>query len=167
MKTRNLSQFGLLIALAFLLSYIESLLPLPMIVPGMKVGLANIVIIFTLYILGLKEAIVLSVFRLILVAFTFGNLYSMLYSLAGAILSLLIMILLKKTKGFSTIGVSIAGAVMHNIGQIFVAMVVIDTVNILYILPILSITAIIAGCVIGILAAILIKRIGKMYRNSN
>ncbi len=153
---------GLLIALAFLLSYIEVLIPFPMIVPGMKVGLANIVIIYAMYVFGMKEAIVLSILRMVLVAFTFGNLYSLLYSLAGAVCSLLIMAILKRTEKFSAIGVSLSGAVMHNVGQIFVAIIVIDTVNLIYILPILALTGIATGIVIGTLATILIKQLSKI-----
>ncbi|WP_310604715.1 Gx transporter family protein [Anaerosporobacter sp.] len=162
MKNKKLSQMGLLIALAFLLSYIEVLIPFPMIVPGMKVGLANIVIIYAMYVFGMKEAIVLSILRMVLVAFTFGNLYSLLYSLAGAVCSLLIMAILKRTEKFSAIGVSLSGAVMHNVGQIFVAIIVIDTVNLIYILPILALTGIATGIVIGTLATILIKQLSKI-----
>lgn len=159
MNNKKVSQYGLLIALAFLLSYIECLIPFPMLVPGMKVGLANIVIIFAMYVMNAKSAAILSLIRILLVSFTFGNLYSLMYSVAGAVLSLLIMILLKKMQSFSVIGVSLAGAVMHNIGQVIVAAVTIDSVDIMYILPILTIVAVVTGIVIGLVSSIVIKRL--------
>ncbi|HEX3023323.1 MAG TPA: Gx transporter family protein [Lachnospiraceae bacterium] len=158
MSNKKIAQFGLLIALAFLFSYIESLLPNPTSIIGMKIGFANIVVVVALYLFGTKEAITLSMIRIILVSFTYGNLYSLLYSIAGAVLSLLTMYLLKRWKKFSIIGVSCGGGVMHNIGQIIVAMIVIDTINLIYIVPILIIAGVIAGIFIGVIGAYITKR---------
>ncbi|WP_238483685.1 Gx transporter family protein [Anaerosporobacter faecicola] len=166
-KNNKISLYGMLIAVAFLLSYIESIFPLPMLVPGMKIGLANIVALFALYRMGAKEAAILSFIRILLVAFTFANLYSLLYSIAGAGLSLLMMMLLKRTGKFSIIGVSIVGAIMHNVGQILVAIMVIDSVNLVYILPILSLTGIGTGTIIGILAGIITKRFQYMENHTD
>lgn len=161
MSSRKTATYGLLIALAFIFSYIEYLIPIPSGIPGMKLGLANIVVLTTLYILGSKEALFLSVFRVVLVGLTFGNMGTMLFSLAGGVLSCVIMILCKKTKVFSIIGVSIMGGVTHNIGQILVAIVIIENKNIAYYLPFLLVGGAITGLVIGVLGLEITKRIGQ------
>ena len=137
MKTRKLAILGMFVALAFVLSYIEFLLPLNIGIPGAKIGLANLVIMVALYTLGEKNAIALSIVRVVLVGLTFGNLSMMLYSLAGASLSLLVMLIAKKTGKFSMTGVSILGGVFHNVGQIIVAMLVLETSSLFYYLPFL------------------------------
>lgn len=161
----DLALYGMLTSVALVASYIESLIPIPYPVYGMKIGLANIVIVWVLYSLGWKPASIISVARVLLVGFLFGNLYSILFSLAGAGLSLAVMILLKKTKKFSIIGVSIAGGVCHNIGQIIVAMIVLENVRISFILPFLIISGVIAGIAIGILGGLLFKKIKILQTN--
>ncbi len=160
-KTARLARFGLLIALAMILSYIESLIPVFAAVPGVKAGLPNIVIVFTLYRMGARDAVIVSLVRVVLVAFTFGNLFAMIYALAGTLLSLAVMILLKKSGRFGITGVSVAGGVAHNIGQIIVAVFVTETAKLLYYLPVLCISGTAAGVVIGLLAAAMVKRIRK------
>ena len=149
---------GLTIALAMIMSYIEALVPLSFAVPGIKMGLANIVIIFVLYKISTKEAILVSLIRVILVSLLFSNVMAMSYSIAGAVLSLLVMWVLKKTDKFSVIGVSIAGGIMHNVGQIIMAVILLGTEQIALYLPVLIITGTATGVVIGIVAGLVINR---------
>ena len=149
----------MLTALAFLFSYIESLIPITLGVPGVKLGLANLVVIVTLYTMGIKAAAALSLVRVVLAGFTFGNPAGMIYSLAGGILSLLVMALAKKSNLFSITGISILGGVSHNAGQILAAILVVENMNLVYYLPVLVVSGTVAGTLIGILSALLIKRI--------
>lgn len=158
-KTKRISTYGLLVALAFIFSYIEALVPINSPVPGIKLGLANIVVMIALYKLGAKEAFSIALIRVVLVGFTFGNLMMMMYSLAGSILSCSSMILLKKSNKFSMVGVSISGGVMHNVGQILMAILVLDTVQLYYYLPVLIISGIVTGILIGIVGAEIAKRL--------
>ena len=158
MKTKKVAMLGLTIALAMIMSYIEALVPLSFAVPGIKMGLANIVIIFVLYKIGTKEAILVSLIRVILVSLLFSNIMAMAYSIAGAVLSLSVMWLLKKTDRFSFVGVSIAGGIMHNVGQIIMAVILLGTEQIALYLPVLIITGTVTGVVIGIVAGLVINR---------
>ena len=158
MKTKKVAMLGLTIALAMIMSYIEALVPLSFAVPGIKMGLANIVIIFVLYKIGTKEAILVSLIRVILVSLLFSNVMAMAYSIAGAVLSLSVMWLLKKTDKFSFIGVSIAGGIMHNVGQIIMAVILLGTEQIALYLPVLIITGTVTGVVIGIVSGLVINR---------
>ena len=159
MKTKNIALFAMLTAVALILSYVESLIPVLVAVPGVKLGITNIVVIFALYRLGTKEAAALSLLRVVLVSFLFGNAFSFLYSLAGAVLSLAVMILLKRIDKFSATGVSVAGAVSHNVGQILVAIVVLSTEKLVLYLPVLAVTGVLAGIVTGLSASVLLKRV--------
>ena len=141
MKTKKVAMLGLCIALAMIMSYIEVLVPLSFAVPGIKMGLANIVIIFVLYKIGTKEAILVSLIRVILVSLLFSNVMAMAYSIAGAVLSLGVMWILKKTDKFSVIGVSVAGGIMHNVGQIIMAVILLGTKQIALYLPVLLMLA--------------------------
>ena len=161
MKSQKVATYGLFVALAFILSYIESLIPMPVPIPGIKIGLANLVVIAGLYTMGPKEAFSLSIVRIILIGFTFGNLSTMIYSLAGGLLSCILMIFISKFKIFSIIGVSIIGGVSHNMGQILVAMVVVQSSFLFYYLPFLLIAGTISGTVIGITGAIIVERIKR------
>ena len=149
---------GLTVALAMIMSYIEALVPLSFAVPGIKMGLANIVIIFVLYKIGTKEAILVSLIRVILVSLLFSNVMAMAYSIAGAVLSLSVMWILKKTDKFSFVGVSIAGGIMHNVGQIIMAVILLGTEQIALYLPVLIITGTLTGVVIGIVSGLVINR---------
>lgn len=161
MKSKNIATYGLLIALAFILSYIESIIPIPIPIPGIKLGLANIVVIAGLYTMGAKPAFVLSIIRIILVGFTFGNPSTMIFSLAGGILSWTMMVIFRKSKLFSVIGVSIIGGISHNVGQIITAIWVVNSKTLLYYLPILLLSGAITGIIIGILASVIVNRIGS------
>ena len=165
METRKIARMGLLVALSMILSYVESLIPAFVAVPGVKVGLANIVVIFALYTLGPIEALFVSLLRVILSSFLFGSVLSLLYSLSGALLSLGGMILMKKLKIFSTTVVSVTGGVLHNVGQILVACLVLETDVLLYYLPVLILSGVITGAVIGIIASLVIKRLENNIRS--
>ena len=163
MKTKRIACLGLFIALAFVLSYVEFLLPLNIGIPGAKVGLANLVVMVALYTLGKKDAALLSFVTVVLVGLTFGNLAMLLYSLAGAILSFLAMLIAKRTKLFSITGVSVLGGVFHNVGQIIVAMLVLETGSLLYYLPFLIVIGTISGVVIGLLSGMITARVGRLF----
>ena len=163
MNTKKVAYLGLFIALAFVLSYVEFLLPFNIGIPGAKIGLANLVVMVALYTAGTKDAFLLSIVRVILVGFTFGNPAMMLYSMAGAMLSFLVMIIAKKTKLFSITGVSVLGGVFHNIGQIIVAMFVLDTASLIYYLPFLIVIGTISGIVIGIISGLITARVGRLF----
>ena len=158
-KPRNVALLGICAAIAMVLSYLESLVPLSFAVPGIKLGLANIAVMFVLYKLGAKEAVLVSLIRILWVGILFGNVMTLAYSVSGAVLSLAAMILLKRTDRFSTVGVSVVGGILHNVGQILAAMLLMDTAQIVYYLPILCLTGIGAGVAVGIVSAILIKRV--------
>lgn len=159
---KKTAYLGMLTALAFVFSYIEFLLPINLGVPGVKLGLANLVVIVALYTMNVRWAFTLSLVRILLTGLTFGNPASMIYSLAGGMLSLAIMIIAKKWKIFSVTGVSILGGVFHNIGQIVVAILVVETASLLYYLPVLILSGTIAGVLIGALASILIRNLRKV-----
>ena len=159
MQAKKIAAMGLLVALAMVLSWVEQLVPLSVQVPGVKLGLANLAVIFALYRLGARAAWTVSLLRVALVSITFGNAYSLWYSLAGAVLSLLVMGLLRKTGRFSLLGVSVAGAVSHNLGQIAVAAAVLGSASMVYYLPVLLASGVLAGVCIGVVAAILVRRI--------
>lgn len=158
MNTRKLTTLGLCVALALILSYVESLLPPLVAVPGVKVGLPNVVILFLLYRYGWKEAGAVSLVRLLLTAALFTGFAAFSYGLAGAVLSLLGSALLKRTDRFSPLGVSVAGGVLHNLGQIALAALVLDSGYIFAYLPILLLSGTVAGALVGLLAAILLRR---------
>ncbi len=162
MKTKKIAYLGLLVALAFIFSYIETLIPINIGVPGAKLGLANLVIIVALYTIGEKNAFLLSMVRIVLVGFTFANLASMLYSLAGGILSFLAMCIAKRSGKLSTTGVSVVGGVFHNVGQILMAIWVVKTASLVYYLPVLIIAGLASGVAIGILGAMVTKRVKKV-----
>lgn len=158
MKSR-VAFFGVFVALALIFSYVESLIPIHIGIPGVKLGLANLIIVIALYKMSLREAYLLSVTRVVLSGFIFGNLFSILYSLAGGLLSISVMALLKKHGDFSVIGVSIAGGVSHNIGQLAVAMIVVETFSVAYYIPVLLIAGLITGLLIGITADEMLRRL--------
>ena len=159
MKTKKIAVLALAIALAMILSFVESQIPAFVAIPGVKVGLANIAVVFVLYKLGWKEAVLISLVRVVMVSMLFGTLVSLFYSVAGAVLSLTGMVLLKKTGLFSTVAVSVTGGVLHNVGQILMACLLLETNVIVYYLPFLILSGVIAGVVIGVVAAIMVNRV--------
>ena len=161
MKTKKVAFIGLSIALAMILSFVESQIPALVAIPGIKVGLPNLVMVFLLYRVGWKETVIVSVLRIVLVSILFGNVQTLTFSVAGAVVSLLGMILLKKTNLFSCITVSIVGGVLHNVGQIAAACFWTQTAEVVLYLPVLLISGTVAGAVIGLIAGMLVKRLEK------
>ena len=155
-NTKKLTLLGMSAALALILSYIEAQLP-SIGVPGAKIGLANIAIVFVLYRIGWKEAFAVSFIRILVISFIFWNFIALAYSIAGAAFSLAVMGMLKKTGVFSVVGVSVAGGVCHNIGQIIMAALIMGTAQIAFYLPVLILTGVTAGIAIGLTAALLVK----------
>ena len=160
MKTRKLALLAMAAALAMVLSYLESMIPAFVAIPGIKIGLANIAVVFVLYKLGWKEAVAISLVRVVVVSLVFtSNPSTLFYSLAGAVLSMLGMLGMKKTGLFSTVAVSVTGGVLHNVGQIGMACILLETNVVKYYLPYLILSGTLAGVAIGVAAALLIKRI--------
>lgn len=152
MTTKRVAYCAMLTALAMIFGYVEALIPFGFGIPGVKLGLANIVIVLALYILPAYQAFMIQLMRIVLISFLFGNLSMMLYSLAGGMLSLLVMYLLQRGNGFSIVGISIAGGVSHNIGQLTVAVLVVQNLKIAFYFPALIIAGLVTGCLIGALA---------------
>lgn len=155
----KVAYFGIFTALALIFSYVETLIPVDFGIQGVKLGLANLVIVIALYKMRISDAFILSVVRVLLSGFIFGNYFSILYSLSGGILSLAVMALLKRAGGFSVVGISIAGGVFHNIGQLIVAMLVVETFSVIYYVPVLLLSGMLAGFVIGVAANETLKRL--------
>ena len=158
-RTKKLAFLALTISFAMILSYIESQIPAFVAIPGIKVGLANIAVIFTLYRFGVGEAVCVSIVRVFLVSMLFGSPVSLIYSISGAILSLCIMILLKRFTPLTEVTVSVCGGVLHNVGQIAAASFMLSTNVVLYYLPFLLLSGTVAGIAVGVVSAILIDRI--------
>lgn len=156
-KIKDITIISIFIALALVLSYVDSLIVILPQIYGVKLGLANIAIIYILYYKGAKEAIIVSILRVILASILFGNLVSLAYSLAGAILSLTLMIILKNFTSLGRITISIVGAISHNAGQIIMAIILMGTIEIVYYLPILIMTGLISGIGIGCLSIMVLK----------
>lgn len=160
--SNRVALYGLLIALAFVLSYVETLFPVYLGAPGVKLGLANLVTVIALYGLGVKEAFAINVVRVLLSGFTFGNMSSILFGMAGAVLSLFLMAVCKKLRLFDMTGISIIGGVAHNIGQFLVAAFVTKTFGVFSYFPVLLIAGTVAGALIGLLGGIILKRISRI-----
>ncbi len=162
---KRLCLYGLLIALAFVLSYVETLIPVAAVsffVPGMKIGLANIVVMVALYTLGARDAFILSLIRIFLVGLTFGNTVSMVYSLSGGLLSYIVMLLLKLTGKFSMVTVSISGGIFHNVGQILMAALVLENAGVMGYIPVLAVSGTVTGLLIGLLGGEVAKRVRRV-----
>ena len=161
-KGARLASFGVFVALALIFSYIETLIPFQIGIPGVKLGLANLVIVIALYRMPVGEVYLLSGVRVVLTGFLFGNLMSILYSLAGGILSLTVMWGMKRIRSVSILGVSIAGGVFHNIGQLLAAALMVETYGVFSYLPVLLISGLLTGFVIGLAAGEMLKRIRSL-----
>lgn len=168
MNGKNLSKkiatTAVFTALALIFSYIEAVLPLNLGIPGVKLGIANIVIVAALYQLGIKEAVGISIIRVFIIGLLFGNIVSLIYSLSGAVLSLAGMILCKKLK-LSVIGVSAIGGTLHNFGQLIAAAVMLRSSALVYYLPVLLIAGLITGILIGLVSLPIIKNINIINKN--
>ena len=157
--SRRVSSGAMLVALAMIFSYVESLIPINLGIPGIKLGVANLVTVTGLYILAPMEVLLVVILRVLLVGFMFGNGMSILYSLAGAALSMTVMTLMLKNTSFSLIGVSVAGGVSHNIGQLIIAMLIVQNASVFVYAPALLVAGVAAGVVIGGLTNEILKRV--------
>ncbi len=158
MTTRRLALCGMLIALAMVLSYLEALIPIPLGIPGVKLGLANLVTIIAVYKLKWQDIFLISATRIILSGILFSNMTVILYSMAGALLSILVMLFMKRCRIFGRVGVSIGGGVAHNAGQLVVAFIMLENQNVFYYAPVLILAGCAAGAGIGILAGMILAR---------
>ena len=158
-NTRRLTALALTVSFALILSFIESRIPAFVAIPGVKIGLANVAVIFALYKFGIAEAVTVSLIRVVLVSVLFGSPVSFIYSLAGAVLSLSAMLLLKNLTPLTKIAVSVVGGVMHNIGQICAASVMLGTNVVVYYLPFLLLSGTLAGIAVGVASGLLIKKV--------
>ena len=161
MKSR-VAYFGVFTALALIFSYVETLIPINFGIPGVKLGLANLITLIALYKMTVKEAYLISITRVVLSGFLFGNLFAILYSLAGGLLSLTLMTVFKKSDKFSIYGISMAGGVFHNVGQLIMAMLVVESVTIAGYLQVLLVSGLITGLLIGVVSREVLKRIRKI-----
>lgn len=162
MSTKKLTLLSISVALAMLLSFIESQIPPLVAVPGVKIGLSNIVTVFLIYKLGIREAASVSIIRIVLSSLLFGSFVSLIYSLSGAVLSFVSMLAVKKIDRFSSVGVSVVGGVMHNAGQIIAACVIMETAALSLYLPPLIVSGIVAGIAVGLLAGLLLLRLKNL-----
>lgn len=155
--SKKISLLALFTAFAVVLGYVESFIP-SIGIPGVKLGLANLAVLLTLYYMGPIEGITVSIIRILIIGMFFGNLFSILFSIAGAVISYLVMVAIKKISKVSMITVGIFGGVFHNIGQMVVAIFVVDTYQVIYYLPVLIITGIITGAIIGAVGRMIYTR---------
>ncbi len=157
--THKIAYLSIFSALAIIFGYVETLFPIFIGIPGIKLGLANLAVLFILHRYTWKDAAFVSVIRIVVIGFLFGNMFSILYSLAGAALSILVMTLIRRNTQFSTIGVSVAGGVFHNVGQLIVAMLIVENTSLIYYAPALLVSGVVTGSLIGILTQETLKRI--------
>lgn len=158
-RSKRIAYLGIFLALTLILSYVEALIPIPYIVPGMKLGLANLAVVCAFYYFGAKEALAVNLLRILIIGILFGTGYSLIYSLCGGILSFFAMLFILKVLKLSVISVSVTGGIFHNIGQIIAGAILLDTGYILYYLPVLLISGAVTGAVIGLLSLIIQKRV--------
>ena len=158
---KHIAYLGLLLTLALILSYVESLIPVFVSIPGVKLGLANLVVLICLYAYPSKYAFLLSGMRVILAGVLFGSMFSILYSLSGAFFSLMVMLFAKKVFKLGILGVSVLGGVFHNMGQLLLAMVVVSNYRIGYLLPYLLLSGVLTGAVIGFIANSIVPYLKK------
>lgn len=158
-KSMKTAYLGLLLALAVICGYIEALIPVPVPVPGMKLGLANLVIAAVLYLYGPVEAITVSLLRVLIIGFFFGNMFSIVYGMSGAAASLISMALLKRTRAFGIIGVSALGGVVHNVAQVIAAVLILQGFPWRWYLPVLMLAGLAAGILVGLADRIVLPRI--------
>lgn len=163
MKTKQMTQLGLLLSVSLVLGYLESLLPVMIAVPGVKLGLANIVTMLVLYRVGGKQAFFIMMLRVVIAGFLYSGVTGIMYGLMGGVCCITVMLLLRHIPIFSMLGVSMAGAVFHNAGQILVAAIVMDSAGIIYYLPALCISGVLSGLVVGYLSYLLIQLYSKNF----
>lgn len=167
LAAKEVAVSAMMAVFAIAVSYLERLLPLDVGVPGIKLGLANIVVVLSLYLLGTKYALIINLLRILVLSLLFTGPYGLIYSLCGGLLSFGMMVLLKKASVFSIVGVSTGGSILHNTGQILAAMVLMSTTSLLYYLPVLIITGTVTGTFIGLISGFLLKKLTPVMRYFN
>lgn len=158
-RTKQIALYGLFISLAAILGYLESFIPMPFYLPGMKLGLSNIIILLSMYLIKPSSGITINAVRIVILAFTFGNLFGMAYSFAGAFLSFVLMALAMKKNYFSPMGVSMLGGCFHNLGQLLMALFLVNNLNLMYYLPILIVGGVVTGIINGLIMKEIYKRV--------
>lgn len=164
-KSGKIAYGAMLVALAMIFSYVESLIPITIGIPGIKLGVANLVTVLGVFFLGPCEVLTVVIMRIFLVGFMFGNGVSIIYSLAGGLLSLTVMLIIKKTDKFSMVSVSVAGGISHNIGQLLAAAIVLKSTAVVYYLPPLLVAGTLTGLLIGIVAQKVFPAVGISEKN--
>lgn len=162
LRSKHVAFLGLMVALGLLFGYVESMFVIPIRVPGIRIGFSNIITVVTLYLMGPVSSFIVSITRVILSGVLFGNGISIIYALTGATVSYAGMFAVYKINRFSAVGVSVVGGVLHNVGQIIVAMIITESVNVIYYIPVLIVVGTLAGCVVGVVSDILIKRLAQL-----
>jgi heptaprenyl diphosphate synthase len=164
--TKKIAMLGILAALAIIIAYIERLFPLPVPIPGVKLGLANAIVIIALYTLGARAALCISILRIAVVGLLFGSIFGMVYGLAGGLLSFAVMLGAKRAGIFGIVGISVFGGVFHNMGQIAMAAVIVQNVRLFYYAPMLIIAGVIAGIAVGYASGLTLSRVeGIIHRH--
>ena len=161
-RTKSLALSAVLAALALIFSYVEAMIPPIVPMPGVKLGIANLVIIIALYTIDFKHAFSINMVRILVAGLLFGGLFGTLYSLAGGVLSIIVMGLLKKTDCFSIVGVSMAGGVTHNLGQLIVAALIVENSKMFLYFPVLLFSGLVTGILIGIAAHLINKNVSNL-----
>lgn len=167
---KRTAKLGFLLALALILSYVESLIPFTFGIPGIKLGLPNLIVVLLLYsgktsMTGARDALLVNCLRIVLSGFLFGSLFAILYAMAGAVFSFTAMVIAKRCRCFSMAGVSVLGGVFHNVGQTVVAILVVETYAVLYYLPVLIVAGVVTGAVLGILGMELLPYLKRAEGN--
>ena len=165
-SAKTVALMAMMIALAMIFSYVETMIPINFGIPFVKLGLANLVIVAAIYLFGGKQAFLISIVRIFLSGFMFGNLASIMYSLAGGLLSLAAMLLLKKTDKLSILAVSVMGGICHNIGQLIVAMLVVENLKLIFYVPVLLISGFLTGLLIGIVCRVILPAVKRAYESA-
>ncbi len=165
-SAKTVALMAMMIALAMIFSYVETMIPINFGIPGVKLGLANLVIVAAIYLFGGRQAFLISIVRIFLSGFMFGNLASIMYSLAGGLLSLAVMLLLKKTDKLSILAVSVMGGICHNIGQLIVAMLVVESLKLIFYVPVLLISGFLTGLLIGIVCRVILPAVKRAYESA-
>ncbi|MEE1038066.1 MAG: Gx transporter family protein [Eubacterium sp.] len=162
LRSYNVAVASIFAALAMIFSYVEAILPFSVGIPGVKLGIANIVIVMALYKLNVKYALLINLIRIFIAGFLFSGVFGILYSLAGGLLSLVVMVLVKKAKVFSVVGVSLAGGVAHNLGQLITAALIVSNIKLFLYFPVLVFSGLFSGIIIGIVAGLALEKIEKI-----
>ena len=165
-SAKTVALMAMMIALAMIFSYVETMIPINFGIPGVKLGLANLVIVAAIYLFGGKQAFLISIVRIFLSGFMCGKLASIMYSLAGGLLSLAVMLLLKKTDKLSILAVSVMGGICHNIGQLIVAMLVVENLKLIFYVPVLLISGFLTGLLIGIVCRVILPAVKRAYESA-